>query len=151
MKNSQSTYKQIEINWTLIIISGGFQVFLVFAYILQLGNNPIGKIGLIFTFLLWFFVIAFSGRIKVIIDDNFALFRSDVWTHLKIPINLIKSVNIKQFGAMVFTGKKIKKYQFDYSLNITYIQLNNDKIYQITIKNAQEIKEEIEKRIPITK
>ena len=150
MKNSQEIYKRININWVTIIISGGFQVFLVFAYIHQLGNNPIPKIGLIFTFMLWFFVITFSGRIKVIIYDSFAVFRSDIRTYVKIPINMIKSVNIKQFEAMVFPGKKIKKHQFDYSLNIIYIQLNNDRIYQITIKNAQEIKEEIEKRMLIT-
>ena len=145
--NNQATYKRVNINWVIIIISGGFQVLLVFLYIYQLGNNPLSKPGLIFTFMLWLFVNLFSGRIKIIIDDNFAVFRSDVWIHVKIPINMIKSVSIKQFGIMELPEKNIKKYHFNYAIQAVIIRLKNGKTYQIAIENPQKIKEEIEKRM----
>jgi hypothetical protein len=151
MKNNQEVYKRVNINWVIIVVSGGFQILLIFLYIHQLGNNPISKQGLILTFMLWGFVSIYYGRIKTIIDDNFVIFRSDVWVHLKIPIASVKNVRLKQFGEVEFPNKKTKKHQFDYSLNIMYIQLINGEIHKINIRNTSEIKEEIEKRMLTTK
>jgi hypothetical protein len=152
MKNSQSTYKRIKVNWWIVILLGGTYVLCIFAYICQWGDRPIEhvadllKIGLILLA-----VLVFAGRFKVIVNDDYAIFRSDVWVPIKIPVSMINSVSVKKAAAtgMNFPGSKVKYYQFDFVNQAVSINLKSGKTYKITIKDAEKIKEEIEKRMLI--
>jgi len=145
--NNQEIYKRVKINWWIIIIFGGFHVWMIFAYIHQWGNNPIDEAGLIIMSIIWFFIYIFLGRFKVIIDNNYAVFRSDLWVPVKIPITAIKNISVIRVGLMVNVPGKNEKYYFDFVNQAVRIQLKNGMVYQIAIKNAQKIKDEIEKRM----
>ena len=124
---------------------------MIFAYIHQWGSNPIDKKGLVIFFLIFSTILVCMGRFKVIIDDESAVFRSDVWIPVRIPIVQIKSVSIVKPSYFKST-KKTRFYIFDYSADYSAkyticIQLKNDKTYLISIKDAERIKEEIEKRM----
>jgi len=147
MENNSITYKRVKINWWLILIFAGFYVWMIFTYIHQWGNNPLDKAGLIIMSVIWTFVYIGIGRFKVIIDDNHVVFRSDVWIPVKIPFAKIKSVSVEQVALMYFGEKNTERYSFDLVKRAVIIKLKNGKIYQIAIKNAERIKEEIEKRM----
>ena len=151
MKNNITTYKRVKINWLIFLILGGFHAWLIFAYILQWGNNPIDKTGLIVMSIIWGFTYILIGRFKVIIDDNLVIIKMDWYTFFKIPIAKIKSVNIERlkwaFLGGVYYGKNLERFHFDFVKQTVKIQMKSGKIYQIAIKNAEKIKEEIEKRI----
>jgi len=121
--NNQTSYKRVKINWWIIILFGGFHVWMIFAYIHQWGNNPLNKSGFIIMSIIWFFVYIFLGRFEVIIDDNYAVFRSDVWVPVIIPIAMIKNVSIKRFGLMEFPENNIVKYQFNFVRQAVSIKL----------------------------
>ena len=143
-------YKRIKVNWWMIIIFGGFHAWMIFAYIHKWGNNPISNNGLIIMSIIWIFIYIFLGRFKVIVDDNYAVFRSDVWIPVKIPISMIKNVSVKKAPLMEMNipGSNLIKYQFDFFVPYAVkIQMKNGKIYQIAIKDAERIKDEIEKRM----
>ena len=151
--NNQSTYKRVKINWWVFIIFGGIHAWMIFAYIRQWGNNPIDKVGLIILSIIWIFVYSFIGRFKVIIDENYAIFRTDLWIPVKIPILMIKKICVKPISLMdLYKPDSItRKYQFDFFASYAIrIQMQNGKNYQINTKNAQKIKEEIEKRMITT-
>ena len=149
--NNQTTYKRVKINWWIILMLGGIYVWMIFAYIHQWGNNPIDKSGLIFIAIIWIAVLIFLGRFKVIIDSNYAVFRSDVWVPVRIPIDTIENVSVEQVSwseIVHIPGGKINRYLFDYFVKqAIIIRLKNGIIYQISIKNAQRIKDEIEKQM----
>ena len=148
MDNNYIAYKRVKINWWVFIIFGGIHLSMIFAYIDQLGNNPI-EAGFIFISIIWIFIYLFLGRFKVIVYDNFAVFRSDIWIPVKIPISMIENVSVKQVPMIevYIPGSNPVKYQFDFVSQAIVIQLKNDKIYQIAIKEAEIIKKEIEKRM----
>ena len=151
--NNQTTYKRIKINWWVFILFGGFHIWMIFAYIHQWGNNPIDKAGLIKVSIIWIFIYIFIGRFKVIINDNFAVFCSDVWIPIKILISMIDKVSVKKASMMGMSipFSNVKNYQFDFSAShAVCIQIKNGKLYQIAIKDAEKIKEEIEKRMITT-
>ena len=91
----------------------------------------------------------YAGRLKIIIDNNYVLFRSGMWVPVRIPIDKIENVSIKHFGLMKTPNfwKNDKTYQFDFEKRAIGIHLKNGKNYYITIQNTQEIKDEIEKRM----
>jgi len=151
MKNNQITYKRVKINWWVFIIFGGIHAWMIFAYIHQWGTNPVDKTEPIIMSIIWVFTYILLGRFKVIIDDNFVIFRSDVWIPVKIPIFMIDKVSVKKVGLMINVQGKNEKYYFDFVKQAVSIQLKNGKIYQIGIKDAEKIKEEIEKRMITTK
>ena len=98
---------------------------------------------------LLFFIIVFLclGRFKVIIDDEFVVFRSDVWIPVRIPIIQIMNVSLIKGGFFVMSTAKTR-YIFDYFAKHTIcIQQKTGKTHHITIRNAEQIKEEIEKRM----
>ena len=139
-------YKRIKINWWVFIIFGGIHVRMIFAYIYQLGNET----GFIILSIIWFFIYIFIGRFKVIIDDNFAIFRTDLWMPVKIPFFKIEKVSVKRLHLMdlYIPDKNTIKYQFDFFASYgVRIQMKSGKIYQIASKDAERIKEEIEKRM----
>ena len=118
---------------------------MIFAYTHQWGDNPVDEKGLIFLALLWAVVLIFLGRFKVIINDEFVMFRTDVWIPVKIPTIQIKNVSLIK-GGYFDTVKT--RYFYDYFAKYTIcIQLKSGKAYHITIREAERIKEEIEKRM----
>ena len=124
---------------------------IIFAYIHQWGNNPIDMKGLIKVSTILIFVCVFLGRFKVIVDDNFAVFRSDVWIPIKVSIFMIDKVSVKKtsmMGMSIPFISNVMNYYFDYSAShVVRIQMKSGKVYQIAIKDAERIKEEIEKRM----
>ena len=152
MEHNIITYKRVKINWWVFILFGGFHVWMIFAYIHQMGTNPISNGGFIFLTIMWIFIYIFIGRSKVIIDDNQVIFRSDVWIPIKIQIVNIKNVSVKQVSWMnlYIPEKNTEKFYFGFVKQAINIHLKNGKIHQIGIKDAEKIKEEIEKRMTIT-
>ena len=147
--NSQVKYKRVKINWWIILILVGTYVLMIFAYIHQWGNSPIDKAGLIILAIIWIAVCFFCGRFKLIIDDKLVIFRSDIWTPVKIHLQQIKDVSVVKVSLCGKMSAKLERYYFYYLKRAVNIQLKNGKIYQIAIKDAQIVKEEIEKRMLI--
>jgi hypothetical protein len=147
--NDNTTYKRVIINWWFIIFFGGIHVWMIFAYIHQWGTKPLDKPMLMYMSIIWFFVYIFIGRFKVIINDNYVIFRSDVWVPVKIPITMIKNVSVKQTPKINvhIPGSCFDKYSFDFVNQAVAINLKNGRVYQIAIKDAQIVKEDIEKRM----
>ena len=141
------TYKQVKINWLIIAIFMGCEAYMILSYINQWGNNPINKPGLIIlTFILCVFPLIFLWRFKVTIDNKFIIFGSDLWTSCKILLAKIESVSTEQI-----TKETKLDYYFVFLLNqAIIINLKNGITYRIAIKNAERVKEEIEKRMITT-
>ena len=144
--NNQSTYKRTKVNWWIIIPFIGLYIWMIFAYIHQWGNSPVDKAGLVIFALINIAVILCAGRIKVIIDDKFVVYRSDIWIPVRIPIIQIKSVSFAKKNFKTATAK-IDSYGLEFTRNMVCIQLKNRKAVHLFIKNAEIIKEEIEKRM----
>ena len=150
---NQETYKLVKINWWVFLIFGGIHVCMIIGYIHQLVNNhPVSETGFIILSIIWVFIYIFIGRSKVIIDNNHVVFRSDVWIPIKIPIVNIKNVSVKQVSWMnlYIPEKNTEKFYFGFVKQAINIHLKNGKIHQIGIKDAEKIKEEIEKRMITT-
>ena len=157
---NQTIYKHTKISEVVVlvfVIYIAIYVFIIFAYIYQWGNNPIPKVGFIIFSVLWIaillFVWLFSGRLKIIIDDNNVIFRSDARAVIKAPIAMVRKVDVKQvssFEPLYFQGKKTQNFQFGLSNQSVIIHLKDGKVFRFSIKNAQEIKDEIEKRMTKT-
>ena len=145
MKNSQETYKRVKINWWLILIFAGMYVFVIFAYIHQWGNNPTSKTSLIILGTICFALLLAFWQHTVIINDKFVIFRSFIYASVKIHLEQIKYVRIEKYRFWVET------YLIDLSKQTVKIRLKSGKNYHFAIKNASEIKDEIEKRMLITK
>ena len=148
--NNRETYKRVKITWWLIIPFVGIHLHMILGYIHQWGNNPIDKTGFIVMSIIWLFVYILIGRFKVIVDGNFAIFRSDIWVPVKIPISTIENVSVRRVPLFdhYIPEKKCKKFYFSPFLReAVRIQLKSDKTYQVAIKDAERIKEEIEKRM----
>jgi len=130
---------------------------MLFSYFHQWGNRPLTKTGFIITATFMAIVIiiclCFCWRFILKIDDKFAIFRADLHVMFKIPIAKIKNVNIERLeracivGGVRCPGKNIERIGFDFVKQVVSIQLGNGKIYQIAVKDAEDIKEEIEKRM----
>ena len=149
MENNYIAYKRVKINWLFIIIFVGIHLRIIYLYVHQLGNNPVSETGLIIFNIMWIFIYILIGRYKLIIDDDFVIFRSDLWVPINIPIVKIISVSIKQVNVaqMINIPGKDEKHYFDFVKQAIIIKLESGKTYQIAIKDAKRIKEEIEKRM----
>ena len=154
MMNNQATYKRVKVNWWIIILFGGIYVWIIFAYIYQWGNDPIDKSAPISIGILYLVVLLFMRRFTLIIDDKYVIFKTDLWTPLKLHIAKIKEVSIEEVfkNPMIIhisvPGKNSEKFTFDFfRTQGVSIKLKNDYTYKIAIKNAKRIKEEIEKRM----
>ena len=157
---NRAIYKRVKINWWVILlfvgISGGIGIQMIFAYIHQWGNNPIPNMTaliLLETFLVVPIIVALFifGRFKLIIDDNFVIIRTGLWTQCKVSYASINKISVRQYtkfatGSIKFSGKN-RIISFDFINQFVKIQLKNGKNYWIAIKNAEKIKEEIEKRM----
>jgi hypothetical protein len=145
--NKQEIYKRVKINWWIILMLVGTYIHMIFGYINQWGNNPIDKAGLIITAIIWIVLLFVLWRFILTIDDKFVIFRSDLWTPIKIYVSQIKDVIVVNVSLWSKMTAKFEKYNFDFVKQAISIQLKNGKTYQNAIKNAQKIKEEIEKRM----
>ena len=140
-----------KVNWWLILIIVGLYVFVIFSYINQSGSSrSISMTGFVIMTIIWIFVLFLGGRFKVIIgryNSNFSHRGPDFWSPIKIPIVNVTNVSIKQIGLIKISGKCIDNYIIDFVKQNVCIQMKNRNVYQIAIKDADRIKEEIEKRI----
>ena len=142
----------IKVNWWFILIIVGFYVLVVFSYINQLSGSSrsISMTGFIIMTIIWILILFLGGRFKVIINrynSNFSHRGPDFWSPIKIPIVDINNVSVKQIGLIKISGKWIDSYIIDFVKQNVCIQMKNRKIYQIAIKDAERIKDEIEKRM----
>ena len=153
--SNQPTYIRTKISeaFTFTTITFiAFYVFIVFAYIYQWGNNPISRNGLIFFTVIWFVhlipVWLLGGRYKIIIDNDYIIFRATAYTYAKIRLIDISRIGVQKvpFSKMMNLSGSTDAY-FDFVKQAIIIRLYNDKVYKIAVKNAQEIKDEIEKRM----
>ena len=153
---NQTTYIRTKISKVFIVlfvIYIAIYVSMIFAYIHQWGNNPIPKVALIIYGVLWIAILLsvwlFGGRGKIIIDNDYITFRSQAYTYAKIRLTHIIRVDVQEvpFSKMINYSFEMKNAYFDFVKQAIIIRLYNDKVYKIAIKNAQEIKDEIEKRL----
>jgi len=148
MKNNRETYKRVKINWWVVLTwSALFFLTSIILYILF-------RNGIFISMALPTCVILTELRYILTVDDNFITFRTDIRTSFKIALSDMENVHITQapLHGMNLPWKKVKLYSFDvFEKDVVSIQLRNGKTYQLHIKNAQIVKEEIEKRIITTK
>ena len=166
---NRATYKRIKANWWVIILFGGFHVWIIFAYIIyQRGVNPHNTFGLIIVSIIWIFVYIIFGWRKVIIGDKFIILRAIFPLYNKLAVDFVKIedvsiANVSIASVMYWsmctlylnTGIRKgmifpEKYPFDFVKQTIIIKLKNGETYQIAIKDAEKIKEEIEKRMITT-
>ena len=149
MKNNQTIYYG-KIHWWVLLFLWGFYVHMIFAYIHQWGNNPIPKGGLIIFAIIWMMVsiLVFSIRFTLTIDDEFVKFKLLNWGSVRIHITQIKDVNVEKMSFFKMHAKLVECY--DFTGQFLKIQTKSGRIYKFAIKNAQKIKEEIEKRMLTT-
>ena len=143
-------YKRIKINWWVIIPFVVTYVWMIFAYIHLWGNSPVGKAGLIFVGIIWIVVWFLIGRPILTIDEKFVTLKTDLWTYVEIHVKQIKDVSIVNMNLLGRVNAKFEKHFFDFVKQAVSIKLKNGKTYQIAIKDAEKIKEEIEKRMITT-
>ena len=151
--NNKVTYTG-NIHWWFILIFMGCFVWTIVAYIYQWGNNPVNKAGLFIFCTIWVIVsiVFFVNRFILTIDNEFIKFKLASWGRIKIHITQIKDVSVEKMNLktcikIISTYYKGTKYQFDFTKQTVKIQTKNGNIYQIAIKDAERIKEEIEKRM----
>ena len=158
--NNRVIYKRVKINWwiilILVIMLAGIYANMTFAYIHQWGNSPVDEAGLIILAIMWIgvSVLIFAGRFTLTIDDKFLVvkFGSYGW-NIKIHVTQIKDVSIEKMSFWTFL-KTLSRYgrlhPFDFTGQTVKILTKGGTVYKIAIKNAQKIKEEIEKRMLTT-
>ena len=130
MENNYITYKRVKINWWPFILFAYVNVRIIYQFGTNPMDNPINMKGLIAVNTILVLGCVFVGRFKVIIDDNFAVFRTDVLIPIKISIFMIDKVSIMQNrrSRLVYIPfSNVKGYQFDYlSSYAVSIQLKNE-------------------------
>ena len=143
--NNQTIFRG-NIHWWVLLFLWGFYVHMIFAYIHQWGNNPVNEVALLFFAIIWIMasVLLFAIRPILTIDDVFVKFKY-YGDPIKIHITQIEDVSVKK---MSFFKVYAKLYQYyDFTGQFLKIQTKSGRVYIIAIKNAQKIKEEIEKRM----
>ena len=147
MENNNILYKRVKNHWWIFLLFAGCFVWMIFAYIHQWGNNPPTKASLIIIAIIFVtaLMLFHPGRFVFTIDNEFVSFKSAYWGRVKIHITQIKDVNVEK---MSFFKMYAKRYEYhDFTGQVLKIQTKSDMVYQIAIKDAEKIKEEIEKRI----
>jgi len=150
MKNNQIIFRS-KIHWWILLFLWGIYVFMIFAYIHQWGNNPTSKTTLVIFGILFSFIsvlLFVMRRFSLTIDNNFVILKSYSLGTVKIHISQIKDVSV---GKMSFSDHRFAKQDECHDLTGQFVKIHvrNDKVYRFAIKNAQKIKEEIEKRMII--
>ena len=140
----------------LVVVYAGIFFYMFFAYIHQSSNNPMTVTAafVVMGYLLALVTISCvfgAGRFIVKIDD-FVTVKTDLLIFMKIKVANIQTVNVKYLTRHrliggCFQNKIIEIIVLDFVKQMVSIKVKSGKNYQIVTKNAQEIKEEIEKRI----
>ena len=145
MKNNQTIFRS-NIHWWALLFLWGFYVHMIFAYIHQWGNNPVNEVALLIFTIIWIMisVLLFAIRVILTIDDEFVKFKY-YGELVKIHITQIEDVSVEKLSFFKIYAKLYQYY--DFTGQFLKIQTKSGKTYQIAIKNAQKIKEEIEKRM----
>ena len=149
--NNGITYKRVKINWWVFIFFGGFQLWILLS--IHDDISQMSELVVPISIITWLLVFIFIGRLEVIINDSYVILRSGVWIPMKIPIPKIESVCIVKLNLWDVSMRRlnlwgnIEKYEFDAVRQAIRIEMKNGKVYKIAIKDAQIIKEEIEKRM----
>ena len=169
MENNIRTYNRDKSNMWVALIFGGSHVLMLLSYIHQWGTKPLNALGFIIISIFWIFIYIFLGWRKVMICDKFVIFKQYLPRYNKIEIVQIKDVsvlnvsilnvlywNMGMFGNMygdINTYMNMKfpeKYSFDFVKQTLIIKLKSGKTYQIAIKDAERIKNEIERQMITT-
>ena len=148
MKNNQIIFRG-KIHWWIILFLWGIYVFMIFAYIYQWGNNPTSKTTLVIFGIMFGFIsvlLFVMRRFSLTIDNKFIILKSYHLGTVNIQILQIKDVSVGQMSFSDHLHAKRDECQ-DFTWKKIIIQTKGGKIYQFAIKNAQKIKEEIEKRM----
>jgi hypothetical protein len=147
-------YKRVKIHWWVIIILMGFVVWMIFAYIHQWGNNPVDKAGLVIFSIMFVgsSILIFTERYILTIDDKFVFFKfgSSSGCAIKIHITQIEDVRLEEWSfrtCLKALRPRGTHYSFDFTRQAIKIETKNGEIYRIAIRNAEKVKEEIEKRM----
>ena len=139
--NNQLIYKG-NIHWWVLLILWGFYARMLYACIYQSGN----KVALIIFGIIWISITALLLANRFItIDDEFVEFKYYLDT-VKIHVTKIKDVSVVKMSFKIFS--KNCEYR-DFTGKTLKIETKNGRVYQIAIKNAQKIKDEIERRMLI--
>jgi hypothetical protein len=156
MKDNQTIYIRGKIHWWVLLILWGFYVWAIIAYIHQWGNNPVNEAALTILAIIWIMVsvLLFAERFILTIDEKFIVVKfGSIW-NIKIHISQIKDAHVLKVNFWIYFWTYVKKmpnkgtqYIFDFTRRVVKIQTNSGSVYQIAIKDAQKIKEEIEKRM----
>ena len=151
-------YKRVKIHWWVIIILMGFVVWMIFAYIHQWGNNPVDKAGLVIFSIMFVgsSILIFTERYILTIDDKFVFFKfgsSSGWT-IKIHVTQVEDARVEEWNFRTYTKcakemyyRRGTLYVFNFTRQALKIETKSGKIYRIAIRNAEKVKEEIEKRM----
>ena len=146
------TYKRTKVNWWAILLWLGINVWVIFAYIYQWGNHPVGKGSLIispFLFAILILARAYSDgkpvwKVIMEIDDKSFIIKTELYGRFKISIDEIKNIDVEQQAKVHVWGRFLGK-------QVVSIQLKSGKTNKFTIRDAQKVKEEIEMRMLIAK
>jgi hypothetical protein len=152
MKDNQTKYMRGKIHWWIILILWAFYVWAIFAYIHQWGNNPIPKIGLVILGGRWVVMSVGVSAMRHIltIDNKFVFITFGQSWEIKVHITQIKDVSVVKLSFSDYKkmlSPRGTQYLFDFTRQAVKIDTKSGNFYQITIKDAQKIKEEIEKRM----
>ena len=150
--NNQTTYKRTKTNWWMSLPLVVIYVWIIFAYIFQWGNKPIPSVTWLVVFGIFFLSpLLLMWCSQLIISNNHIVFRMGIWNWKKIPITSVRNVSVNKSSFIKMSGSNIRgkatSAYFDFVEQTIIIFLRNGETYQIAIKNAQEIKDEIEKRM----
>ena len=149
MKNNQTIFRGKTHLW-IILIFCGIYAYMIFAYIHQRDNNPAADTVLIIFAIIWISISALLLANRFItVDDEFVKFKFYL-SSVKIHILQIKDVSVDKMSFFRALAKYSIKYSIefrDFTGHVLIIQTKTGKVYRFAIKNAQKIKEEIEKRM----
>ena len=148
--NNQTAYIRTKINWWIIVILAiSYAPVITFINLWDSGSIG-GLIIFIFVSLTTLPLFFILWRFQFIINNEYVIFRYGVWSWRKMPISMVQDVYVQDVSSwkiMEFSGKETKNHQFDFVNQAVIIHFSNNIVYKISIKNAQEIKDEIEKRM----
>ena len=140
-------YKQTKVEFVFITSIFGL-VGVALICVNHWSDGSVYKIILGAFILLYTLVYILAGRQKMTIKDDLIMFHTSFWLMTKISIAQIEDIKVTKSNTRIKDGVKPKKILFNqFSNEALFIRLNTGKAYHIIIKNAEQIKEEIEKRM----
>ena len=148
-------YKRVKVQWWGIVLLAGVIILMVLAHIHKWGNNHITSIGgliVLSIVSIYFFVSVFAERFILTVDDKFVIvtFGAASGWAIKIVVTQIEDVRLEEWSfrtCLKALRPRGTHYPFDFTRQAIKIETKNGEIYRIAIRNAEKVKEEIEKRM----